>query len=273
MYLILCGLLTFCIVGLLSDRVVMLAAEWDRIAHEDDGSSEAALQLQLQKQHPIPTITRVDVARIRIKACCIDETDVKMRNGDLSEFLAPPYIPGYACSGIIEEVGSEALNYKKGDEVVAILSLDTKHGAAAEFTVQPVINICSSFNQHINLFFPSPHARQTARGASPMLREFTFCARFDHHLRLYRAQTVRTVSSCMLTCTLLPVRVSQFRSLHPYLTKMLVRLFGAAFKDLLAYIIRCDSNRAIDYYSVRARYVLILFYHPLLACSVRSSLS
>lgn len=72
--------------------------------------------------------------------------DVQMRNLEFPELLHPPYTPGYACSGVIDELGAESLNFKKGDEVLALIPLDSKLGGCAEFTVQPVLNICPSRN-------------------------------------------------------------------------------------------------------------------------------
>lgn len=65
-----------------------------------------------------------------------------MRNLEFPELLHPPYTPSYACSGVIDAIGAESLHFKVGDEVVVLVPLDSKHGGCAEFTVQPLINMC-----------------------------------------------------------------------------------------------------------------------------------
>ena len=65
-----------------------------------------------------------------------------MRALEFPELLHTPYTPSYACSGVIDDIGVECLDFKKGDEVVVLIPFDSKYGGCAEFTVQPVINIC-----------------------------------------------------------------------------------------------------------------------------------
>lgn len=40
--------------------------------------SDASIQIQQHKQHAIPQIMRDDEARVRIKACCLDESDIRV---------------------------------------------------------------------------------------------------------------------------------------------------------------------------------------------------
>lgn len=71
-----------------------------------------------------------------------------MRNVEFPELCRPPYTPSYACSGVIESLGSDCLHFKVGDEVVVLIALDSKHGGCAEFTVQPAINMCQTADAH-----------------------------------------------------------------------------------------------------------------------------
>jgi NADPH:quinone reductase-like Zn-dependent oxidoreductase len=86
-----------------------------------------------------------------------------MRNLEFPELLHTPYTPSYACSGIIDELGAESLNFKKGDEVIALIPLDSKIGGCAEFTVQPVLNICQSLSAPASPTSLHPHDRQHER--------------------------------------------------------------------------------------------------------------
>lgn len=156
----------------------MQAATCDR---PSDGDSSSPLELQLHKQHAMPHMMRVDEARVRIHASCLDEWDIRvrhtrshndnengqqpcslvaeltghrclccclcvrqMRNVEFPELCRPPYTPSYACSGVIDALGADCMHFKVGDEVVVLVALDSKHGGCAEFTVQPTINMCQT---------------------------------------------------------------------------------------------------------------------------------
>lgn len=66
---------------------------------------------------------------------------------EFPELCCPPYTPSYACSGVIDALGSECAHFSVGDEVVVLVPIDSKRGAAAEFTVQPIINLCQGRNK------------------------------------------------------------------------------------------------------------------------------
>ena len=85
---------------------------------------------------------------------------VQMRNVEFPELSHPPYTPGYACSGVIEALGAEALHFKVGDEVLVLVPLDSKLGGCAEFTVQPLINMCTKHAPHARMH--SCHSRKHA---------------------------------------------------------------------------------------------------------------
>ena len=76
---------------------------------------------------------------------------VQMRNVEFPELSHPPYTPGYACSGVIDALGAEALHFKVGDEVLVLVPLDSKLGGCAEFTVQPLINMCTNHMSHARM--------------------------------------------------------------------------------------------------------------------------
>lgn len=57
-----------------------------------------------------------DQVLIKVKACGICKTDVHIHNGSfISRF---PLIPGHEFSGVVEEVGKNVTDFKKGDKVV-----------------------------------------------------------------------------------------------------------------------------------------------------------
>ena len=80
---------------------------------------------------PVPA---ADEVLIKVYASGMNPVDWKMRAG-LAESLFPiqlPFIPGWDVSGEIEEVGSDILIFKKGDEVYGRPDV-TRDGTYAEF--------------------------------------------------------------------------------------------------------------------------------------------
>ena len=80
---------------------------------------------------PVPA---ADEVLIKVYASGMNPVDWKMRAG-LAESLFPiqlPFIPGWDVSGEIEEVGSDILTFKKGDEVYGRPDV-TRDGTYAEF--------------------------------------------------------------------------------------------------------------------------------------------
>ena len=52
-----------------------------------------------------------------------------------------PYIPGSDCAGIVEDVGEQVTQFKKGDRVYAFTILNPKGGAYAEYVVVKAENV------------------------------------------------------------------------------------------------------------------------------------
>lgn len=80
---------------------------------------------------PVPA---ADEVLIKVYASGMNPVDWKMRAG-LAESLFPiqlPFIPGWDVSGEIEEVGSDILTFKKGDEVYGRPDV-TRDGTYAEY--------------------------------------------------------------------------------------------------------------------------------------------
>ncbi len=84
---------------------------------------------------PVPK-PAADEVLIKIYASGVNPVDYKIRKGARKEKFPTnfPLILGWDCSGVIEEVGSEVKNLKKGDEVYSRPD-PTKNGTYAEYVV------------------------------------------------------------------------------------------------------------------------------------------
>lgn len=72
---------------------------------------------------PVPAIAQ-DQVLVKVAACGVCHTDLHYIDHGVKTFKKPPIILGHECSGIIEEAGSQAAPWKKGDRVLlpAVLS-------------------------------------------------------------------------------------------------------------------------------------------------------
>lgn len=85
------------------------------------------------ENYPVPELDPHQVL-IRVYASSVNPIDWKTRNGSLRFILGSrfPKVLGYDVAGIIEKVGDQAQDWKRGDRVSA--RLDQRHGGAyAEF--------------------------------------------------------------------------------------------------------------------------------------------
>jgi NADPH:quinone reductase-like Zn-dependent oxidoreductase len=80
-----------------------------------------------------PQIRKGEVL-IRVHAAGVNPLDCKVRSGSLNGSIEHrlPLIPGWDVSGVVEEVGSDVSQFKKGDEVFAMTD-PTRDGAYAEY--------------------------------------------------------------------------------------------------------------------------------------------
>jgi len=79
---------------------------------------------------------QADEVLIRVHAAGVNPFDWKIRAGHLKDIfpVSFPLILGWDLSGVIEEVGSGATRFKKGDEVFGMPD-PTRNGACAEYIV------------------------------------------------------------------------------------------------------------------------------------------
>jgi len=75
----------------------------------------------LWKENPDPDLKKDEVL-IRIKACAINRADLLQRSGNYPVPPGASPILGLECAGVVEEAGGQVKNFKKGDEVCALLA-------------------------------------------------------------------------------------------------------------------------------------------------------
>jgi NADPH:quinone reductase-like Zn-dependent oxidoreductase len=92
------------------------------------GGPEVLAQVEMQRPTPGP-----DEVLIKIYAASVNPIDWKMRAGHVKEFfpLTFPSTLGWDVSGIVEEAGDNVTQFKRGDEVYALV----KGGGYAEYVV------------------------------------------------------------------------------------------------------------------------------------------
>ncbi len=108
---------------------------------------------------------------IKVFATSVNPIDWKIREGHAKEKFPSkfPLIPGWDVSGEIDEVGSNILNFRKGDEVYGRPD-PTKNGAYAEYVVV-----------NANLINPKPYSIDHENAAAVPLAGLTaWQALFDH---------------------------------------------------------------------------------------------
>jgi NADPH2:quinone reductase len=87
--------------------------------------------LQYDSSVPVPKVESGSVL-IRVGAVGVNPVDTYIRAGLYARKPSLPYIPGWDCAGVVEEVGAGVTKFKKGDRV---FSGKATSGAYAEYTV------------------------------------------------------------------------------------------------------------------------------------------
>ena len=91
-------------------------------AHESGGSQEPAPGSSIETiDDPRPG---QDDAVIRVEACGIDGTDLKLLEG--FGYTPEPFVMGHEPAGVIESVGERVTAFKPGDRVVPYISDPTR---------------------------------------------------------------------------------------------------------------------------------------------------
>jgi NADPH:quinone reductase-like Zn-dependent oxidoreductase len=98
------------------------------IQAHDYGGPEVLVLEEAQRPEPTP-----DQVLIRLKAAGVNPADWKYRSGAFKQFmpLQFPWTPGLEGAGIVEAVGANVTNFKKGDAVYGILA----SGGYAEYAL------------------------------------------------------------------------------------------------------------------------------------------
>lgn len=105
---------------------------------------------------PVPAIGARDVL-VRVKAVGINPVETYIRLGQYARLPTLPFILGGDSAGVVEDIGSEVTDYKKGDRVFTFSR--TNSGTYAEFTSAPVDHVQPlpeplSFSQGASLGVP-----------------------------------------------------------------------------------------------------------------------
>ena len=87
--------------------------------------------LQYETNVPIPKVESGTVL-LRVRAVGINPVDTYIRAGSYPRKPSLPFIPGWDCAGVVEEVGAGVTRFKKGDRVY---SGRVTSGAYAEYAV------------------------------------------------------------------------------------------------------------------------------------------
>lgn len=92
--------------------------------------------LQFETNVPIPKTTPSSVL-VRVHAVGVNPVETYIRAGTYARKPSLPFIPGGDCAGVVEDVGSDVAQFKKGDRVFIGGTLS---GAYAEYTVAEAKN-------------------------------------------------------------------------------------------------------------------------------------
>lgn len=105
---------------------------------------------ELVVDHEVPSVPEGPDVLIKVCACAISLHDVSLFDEDVSVSAKRTkrimstkenVVPGYRISGVAIAVGSRVRDVKAGDEVVAMIPIDSDKGGLSEYTVQPYYNV------------------------------------------------------------------------------------------------------------------------------------
>ncbi|XP_067314494.1 synaptic vesicle membrane protein VAT-1 homolog-like [Pseudorasbora parva] len=82
---------------------------------------------------PMPEPQEGEV-KIRVKACGLNFLDLMVRQGNIDNPPKTPLVPGFECSGIVENVGENTQGFEIGDRVMAFVN----YNAWAEVVCTPL---------------------------------------------------------------------------------------------------------------------------------------
>jgi NADPH:quinone reductase-like Zn-dependent oxidoreductase len=102
-------------------------------------------------EEPKPAI-QANHLLIKVKAVSINPMDWKIRKGEMKLMSGStfPKHTGVDFAGIVEEAGTAATNFKKGEEVFGVVANTMKEGALAEYIAIPASSV---WKKPVNLSF------------------------------------------------------------------------------------------------------------------------
>ncbi|KHN83460.1 Reticulon-4-interacting protein 1, mitochondrial [Toxocara canis] len=95
---------------------------------EISNTKQLLLRVEAASVNPIDTVMRNGYGRAMISFC------KQLENQSLAPLSVLPFIGGRDCSAVVEYAGQEVSKFKKGDEVIAVIS-PTYAGSHAEFVL------------------------------------------------------------------------------------------------------------------------------------------
>lgn len=100
------------------------------IAYQKFGSIDVLQTVE----HPKPTI-QSDQVLVKVRAFSINPMDWKIRKGEMTLMSGSkfPKNTGADFAGIVEDIGSSVIGFKKGDEVFGVVKNMMKEGVSAEY--------------------------------------------------------------------------------------------------------------------------------------------
>ncbi|KAK7094797.1 quinone oxidoreductase-like isoform X1 [Littorina saxatilis] len=91
--------------------------------------------LQLEAKVPIPTPGDNEVL-LKVHATGVNPVDTYIRSGNYARLPSLPYSPGSDAAGVVEAVGKDVKNFKKGDRAYSVRSVS---GAYAEYATSEAL--------------------------------------------------------------------------------------------------------------------------------------
>ncbi|MGH2563623.1 MAG: NADP-dependent oxidoreductase, partial [Ginsengibacter sp.] len=173
---------------------------------------------------PVP---KADEVLIKVFATSVNPVDWKIREGHATgRFpIKFPLIPGWDVSGEIEEVGSDILNFRKGDEVYSRPD-PTKNGTYAEYVVVKA-----------NLINEKPKSIDHERAAAVPLAGLTAWQALFNHGNLQKGQKVLIHGASGGVGTF-AVQFAKWKEAY---------VIGTASKENIDFVKQLGADKVIDY--------------------------
>jgi NADPH:quinone reductase-like Zn-dependent oxidoreductase len=111
------------------------------------GGPEVLEPAEAERPAPLPTEVLV-----RVHCAGVNPVDLKTRRGDgMARWVgAPPWIPGWDVSGVVEETGYGVTRFAPGDAVCGLVRFPRRAGAYAEYVTAPSLQL-AAVPEHLDM--------------------------------------------------------------------------------------------------------------------------